>query len=103
MGKKAWLFFGNETGGETAAVMYSLTMTCRRLKIDVEAYLRDVICRIGKLEGAELDALLPDQWLAANPSALLKQRTAESQAIKRKRQRRLERRSMSANPTTSQP
>ena len=104
MGKKAWLFFGNETGGETAAVMYSLTMTCRRLKIDVEAYLKDVICRIGQLKDSELDALLPDQWLAENPGALLKQRTAESQAaIKRKRQRRLERRSMSANPTTSQP
>ena len=37
MGKKAWLFFGNEQAGETAAVFYTLTMTysattstCRR-------------------------------------------------------------------------
>lgn len=104
MGKKAWLFFGNETGGETAAVLYSLTMTCRRLKIDVEAYLKDVICRIGQLKDSELDALLPDQWLAARPDAVLEQRVKESHAaITRKRQRRLARRAASPIANSTQP
>ena len=30
MGKKAWLFFGNEQGGETAAALFTLMMTCKR-------------------------------------------------------------------------
>lgn len=68
-------------------------MTCRRLKIDVEAYLKDVICRIGQLQESELDVLLPDQWLAAHPDAMLEQRVKESHAaVTRKRQRRLARR-----------
>ncbi|MFH1922198.1 MAG: IS66 family transposase, partial [Planctomycetota bacterium] len=46
MGKKAWLFFGNESAGETAAALYTLTMTCKRHAIDVQAYLVDVFRRI---------------------------------------------------------
>jgi transposase len=38
MGKKAWLFLGNEKAGQTAAVLYTLTMTCKRHSIDVQAY-----------------------------------------------------------------
>jgi len=104
MGKKAWLFFGNQAGGETAAVLYSLTMTCRRLKIDVEAYLKDVICRIGQLRESKLDVLLPDQWLAAHPDAVLEQRVKESHAaVTRKRQRRLARRADPPVAASTQP
>jgi hypothetical protein len=41
VGRKNWMFFGSDAGGRTAAVLTSLIMTCKRLKIDPFAYLRD--------------------------------------------------------------
>ncbi len=93
MGKKAWLFFGNESGGETAAVLYTLTMSCKRHSIDVQAYLTDVFRRIRTATPAELESLLPDRWIQTHPEARLVQRVQESQAAAaRKRQRRAQRR-----------
>ena len=93
MGKKAWLFLGNENAGETAAVFYTLTMSCKRHAIDVQAYLTDVFRRIRAATPAELELLLPDRWIQAHPEARLAQRVQESHAAAaRKRQRRLRRR-----------
>lgn len=93
MGKKAWLFFGNEQAGETAAVLYTLTMTCKRHCIDVQAYLTDVFRRIRTATPAELESLLPDRWIQAHPEARVAQRVQESHAAAaRKRQRRVRRR-----------
>ena len=93
MGKKAWLFFGNEHAGETAAVFYTLTMTCKRHNIDVQAYLLDVFRRIRTATPAELESLLPDRWIQNHPEARVRQRVQESQAAAaRKRQRRAQRR-----------
>jgi len=80
MGKKAWLFFGNEASGETAAVLYTLTMSCKRHAIDVQAYLTDVFRRIRTATPAELERLLPDRWIAEHPEARVLQRVQESHA-----------------------
>jgi transposase len=93
MGKKAWLFFGHENAGETAAVLYTLTMTCKRHSIDVQAYLADVFRRIRTATPAELESLLPDRWIQAHPEARVVQRVQESHtAAARKRRRRAQRR-----------
>jgi len=93
MGKKAWLFFGNENAGETAAIFYTLTMTCKRHCIDVQAYLLDVFRRIRTATPAELESLLPDHWIQSHPEARVVQRVQESHAAAaRKRQRRAQRR-----------
>jgi transposase len=93
MGKKAWLFFGNENAGETAATLYTLTMTCKRHAIDVQAYLTDVFRRIRTATPAELESLLPDRWIQAHPEARVVQRVQESHAAAaRKRLRRARRR-----------
>jgi transposase len=93
MGKKAWLFFGNEQAGETAAVLYTLTMTCKRHAIDVQAYLTDVFRRIRTATPGELESLLPDRWIQAHPEARVMRRVQESHAAAaRKRQRRVRRR-----------
>jgi len=95
MGKKAWLFFATEQGGETAASLYTLTMSCKRHCIDVQAYLSDVFHRIRGATPEELDALLPDRWIKAHPEARVTQRVEESHAAAhRKRQRRAERRKL---------
>jgi transposase len=81
MGKKAWLFLGSEAGGHSAAVFYTLTATCRRLKIDPYAYLQDVFKRLPECDPndpASLTPLLPDRWLAEHPEGQLQIRVAES-------------------------
>lgn len=96
MGKKAWLFFGSPAGGEAAAVFYTLTATCRRLKVDPYAYLKDVFERLPLLlknqadpeDPTSLTPLLPDHWLAAHPESQLQMRTGESNAKSTNRRRR---------------
>ena len=103
MGKKAWLFFGSEAGGHAAAVFYTLTSTCRRLKIDPYAYLKDVFERLPQCDPedpAALSPLLPDHWLAAHPESLIQTRVNESnEKAARKRAQRTRRRKALARAT----
>jgi transposase len=69
IGRKNWLFFGAESGGRTAAVLYSFTSTCRRLEIDPWVYLQDVLTRLPELPPDQLTELLPDRWKAARQAA----------------------------------
>lgn len=67
--RKNWLFVGSPQGGETAAVLFSITATCRRLGMDAFAYLRDVLARLPTTPVEQLDELLPDRWLKTHPEA----------------------------------
>jgi len=67
VGRKNWMFYGSDNGGHTAAILTSLTATCKRLHIDPFAYLRDVFERISAHPASRLAELLPDQWKAAHP------------------------------------
>jgi transposase len=71
VGRNNWLFVGSATGGQTAAVLFTITSTCHRLKIDPFAYLRDVLGRLaaGPLSPEELAQLLPDRWTPPTPAA----------------------------------
>ena len=62
MGRKNWLFVGSEEGGRTAAILFSITMTCRHLDIDPYAYLDDVLRRINTHPASRIAELLPDRW-----------------------------------------
>ena len=62
VGRKNWIFFGNERGGEAAAVMYSLIATCKEHGIDPRTYLRDVLLRIAKV--SDVKELTPYGWKA---------------------------------------
>lgn len=93
LGRKAWLFFGNEQGGETAARLFTLTKSCNRHHIDPFAYLRDVYRRMPTIGDSQLESLLPDRWIAEHPEHLLQERVDEAQQrARRTRQRRAERR-----------
>jgi transposase len=65
VGRKNWLFFGSDNGGRTGALLNSLIATCKRLRIDPFAYLRDVFARISAHPNNRLEELLPDRWAAA--------------------------------------
>jgi transposase len=65
VGRKNWNFYGSDGGGRTAAVLTSLTATCKRLHMDPFEYLYDVFQRISTYPQNNLDDLLPDKWKAA--------------------------------------
>lgn len=64
LGRKNWLFFGSDRGGQTAAVLMSLCTTCKGLGIDPQAYLRDMLDRISTHPASRIEELLPDRWQA---------------------------------------
>jgi transposase len=46
LGRRNWLFAGNNTGGERAAAMYSILQTAKLNDTNPEAYLADMLTRI---------------------------------------------------------
>lgn len=64
LGRKNYLFAGSDTGGERAAVMYTLIETAKLNGLDPEAYLADVIGRIADHPANRIDELLPWRWRA---------------------------------------
>jgi len=69
IGRKNWMFAGSDTGGATAAVLYSLIATCQRHTIEPWAYLPDVLTRLPSLPEEEFADLRPDLWLSGQPDA----------------------------------
>lgn len=66
LGRKNYLFAGSDAGGERAAAIYSLIETARLSGIDPQAYLADVIARIGPHPARQLANLLPYNWQPAS-------------------------------------
>lgn len=67
LGRKSWLFAGSDRGGERAAVMLTLIQSAKLNDIDPQAWLADVLARIGDHKITELAALLPWNWGRAPP------------------------------------
>lgn len=70
IGRKNWIFFGSEDGGQAATILLSLVQTCRGLDINPTEYLEDVFRRLMSHSANKLEELLPDRWLAAKQAAL---------------------------------
>ncbi|EJV7098957.1 IS66 family transposase [Escherichia coli] len=63
VGRKNWLFAGSDSGGEHAAVLYSLIGTCRLNNVEPEKWLRYVIEHIQDWPANRVRDLLP--WKVA--------------------------------------
>jgi transposase len=67
LGRNNWGVVGSETGGQTAAVLYTVAGTCKHLGIDALVYLREALPALFALgenpEAARLLDWLPDRWL----------------------------------------
>lgn len=63
IGRKNWLFVGNEDGGEAAAIILTLVQTCRAVGANPREYLEDVMRRLMAYNSHKLYELLPDHWL----------------------------------------
>jgi transposase len=70
IGRKNYLFFGRDVGGERAAKIYTLTQTCQRLGIEPWRYLRDVLERLPTTPVGQLPELLPQRWAQRQQAAL---------------------------------
>ena len=61
LNRKNSLFVGNTRGGRTAAVLASLTSTCRRHDIDPQLYLTQLLVNLPVTTDGDLSAWLPDR------------------------------------------
>jgi hypothetical protein len=62
IGRKNWLFAGNDRGGRTAATLWSLIGSAMRHDLDPQRYLTSVLAKIATTPISELDQFLPDVW-----------------------------------------
>jgi hypothetical protein len=62
LNRKNSLFVGNPRGGRTAAILASLTSTCRRHDIDPQLYLTQLLTNRPGISNSELHRWLPDKW-----------------------------------------
>ena len=63
LGRKNFLFCGSEGGGRRAALMYSLIESAKLNGIDPKAYLLDVLTKMPTAKRADLDAMMPWNFL----------------------------------------
>ena len=64
IGRKNYLFCGDDEAAQRAAVVYSLLATCKARGVDERAWLEDVLRRIPEYEHGQKDfsELLPGNW-----------------------------------------
>lgn len=60
--RKNSFFVGNPRGGRTAAILSSLTSTCRRHEVDPQLYFTQLLSNLPTANPADLDQWLPNQW-----------------------------------------
>ena len=63
-------FVGNARGGQTAAILSSLTSTCRRHGIDPQHYLTQLMTNLPDTPVSQLHAWLPGEWKRSQGAAL---------------------------------
>lgn len=67
LNRKNSLFVGNERAGRTAAILSSLTSTCRRHEIDPQRYLTQLLINLPATPLSRLERWLPDEWKRRDP------------------------------------
>jgi transposase len=65
LGRKNFLYVGNEDAGENIAGLYSLVATCLAHGKNPIEYLKDVLMRISTHPQSRIAELLPDAWQPA--------------------------------------
>jgi transposase len=70
LNRKNSLFVGNARGGRTAAILASLTSTCRRHDVDPQLYLTQLLINLPAQPISQLPRWLPDQWKSHHAARL---------------------------------
>ena len=66
LNRKNSLFVGNPRGGRTAAILASLTSSCRRHEMDPQLYFMQLLMNLPSWPVNDIDAWLPDRWKQAH-------------------------------------
>jgi transposase len=66
LNRKNSLLVGNPRGGRTAAILASLTSSCRRHEMDPQHYFRQLLMKLPSWPAKDIDAWLPDRWKQAH-------------------------------------
>jgi len=66
LNRKNSLFVGNPRGGRTAAILASLTSSCRRHEMDPQLYFMQLLMNLPSWPANDLDAWLPDRLKQAH-------------------------------------
>src|SRR5258708_22842818 len=62
LNRKNSLFVGNPRGGRTAAILASLTSSCRRHEMDPQLYFIQLLMNLPSWPVNDIDACLPNRW-----------------------------------------
>jgi transposase len=62
LGRKNWLFAGNDAAAASHARLWSLIASCQRHGLDPQRYLTSVLAKIHLTPAADLGQFLPDVW-----------------------------------------
>lgn len=65
VGRKNWLVFGSQRGGEVACRLYSLMLSCKQCGANPEAYLEDVLMKVATTPASQIATLTPWAWAAS--------------------------------------
>lgn len=68
IGRKNYLFTGNDRGGRAAATIYSLIESCKLNNINPYEYLRDVLTKLPNTLNSDIRSLLPYIWKSPHDS-----------------------------------
>ena len=69
LGRKNWLFAGNDAAAENHARLWSLIASCERHQVDPQRYLTSVLAKIGMTPREELEQFMPDVWKAEDAAS----------------------------------
>ena len=70
LGRKNFLFVGNDVAGQNLAVLMSLVRSCDAVGVNPQAYLADVLMRVQDWPAARVEELLPEKWNTAEAGRL---------------------------------
>jgi hypothetical protein len=68
LNRKNSLFVGNARAGQTAAILATLTSTCRPHDIDPQHYLTQLLTNLPDTPMSRLHQWLPDHWKQNQPA-----------------------------------
>lgn len=70
-GRKNWLVFASQRGGEVACRLYSLILSCIQCGANPEAYIEDVLMAVATTPMSQIASLTPWAWVEAQQRALV--------------------------------
>jgi transposase len=68
IGRKNWLFAGNDAAAQSHARLYTLIASAERHGVDPQRYLTSILAKIGQTPLSELVQFLPEVWKAEDVS-----------------------------------